>query len=239
MSIQGGPDIVNDGLVMHLDAGNYRSYVSGSTTWYDLCGSGITGSLVNGPAYNTGSKGNIVFDGVNDHVRFARPTDFATSSFSVMVWVKYTVKPWKGNYSDLQIIIDNAHSCPSQCGFVMQDRPDLGGYMSFGKISPTSGCPQGAMSNTVTGDNKWHCITGVADSLYSYIYVDGVYHNSGSTAGFNPKPSITLGMWQGDNGNSQDRFLTGQIGMVQLYNKVLSANEIKQNYNATKGRFGL
>ena len=62
------PKIVTDGLVLVLDAGNIKSYRSGSTSWFDLSGSTTTGSLVNGPTFNGGNGGSIVFDGTNDRV---------------------------------------------------------------------------------------------------------------------------------------------------------------------------
>jgi len=68
MSFAHSPQIVTNGLVLALDAGNTKSYVSGSTTWFDKSGRGNNGTLVNGPTFNTGSLGSIVFDGVNDYV---------------------------------------------------------------------------------------------------------------------------------------------------------------------------
>ena len=67
MSFNNGPTIVTNGLVLALDAGDKNSYVSGSTTWFDLTGVN-NGTLVNGPTFNSGSGGSIVFDGVDDYV---------------------------------------------------------------------------------------------------------------------------------------------------------------------------
>ena len=64
------PRIVTDGLVLHLDAGNRRSYVSGSTIWTDLVNNSRTGSLVNGPTFDSSNQGSIVFDGVNENVDY-------------------------------------------------------------------------------------------------------------------------------------------------------------------------
>ena len=69
MSFNNGPTIVTNGLVLALDAGDRNSYVSGSTTWFDLTGVN-NGTLVNGPTFNTGSGGSIVFDGSNDYCGF-------------------------------------------------------------------------------------------------------------------------------------------------------------------------
>ena len=67
MSFSNAPTVVTNGLVLSLDAGDRNSYVSGSTTWFDLAGTN-NGTLTNGPTFNTGSFGSIVFDGVDDYV---------------------------------------------------------------------------------------------------------------------------------------------------------------------------
>ena len=86
---EGGGDIVRDGLVLLLDAANPKSYLSGSTTWTDLSRSGNNGSLINGPTFNTGSGGNIVFDGVDDYVSIPDMVLNNYTNFTVSNWVKF------------------------------------------------------------------------------------------------------------------------------------------------------
>ena len=62
--------IVTDGLVLNLDAGFLPSYPGTGSSWYDLGGSGNNGTLENGPTFNSGNGGSIVFDGTNDWVNF-------------------------------------------------------------------------------------------------------------------------------------------------------------------------
>ena len=72
-TVQGGQgNIVTNGLVLNLDAANPRSYppAYNGTTWFDLSGNSNNGTLTNGPTYNTGSGGSIVFDGVDDYGSF-------------------------------------------------------------------------------------------------------------------------------------------------------------------------
>ncbi|MFM7065351.1 MAG: hypothetical protein ACKO0U_00750, partial [Gammaproteobacteria bacterium] len=67
MSAYAGPEIVNSGLVLSLDAGNARSYPGSGSTWTDLAAAARTGTLTNGPTYSSSNGGSIVFDGVNDY----------------------------------------------------------------------------------------------------------------------------------------------------------------------------
>ena len=68
MAFSFSPRIVTDGLVLYLDAANQRSYPGSGTTWSDISRGGNNGTLVNGPTFDPGNGGSIVFDGVDDYV---------------------------------------------------------------------------------------------------------------------------------------------------------------------------
>ena len=68
MGIDIGPIETTDGLVLHLDAGNTRSYPGSGNTVYDLSGFGNTSALTNGPTYNSSNLGAFVLDGSNDYI---------------------------------------------------------------------------------------------------------------------------------------------------------------------------
>ena len=67
MATIGGSNIVTNGLVLALDAANRRSYISGSFVWNDISGNRNSGSLINGPTFDSANGGSIVFDGTNDY----------------------------------------------------------------------------------------------------------------------------------------------------------------------------
>jgi len=71
MGIARGPKIVTSGLVLALDAADKLSYRGSGTTWRDLSGNNNTGTLTNGPTFNAGNLGSIVFDGTNDYVNIS------------------------------------------------------------------------------------------------------------------------------------------------------------------------
>ena len=59
----GSLDISTDGLVLNLDAGNAASYPGSGTDWFDLTSEGHDSTLINGPTFDSGDGGSIVFDG--------------------------------------------------------------------------------------------------------------------------------------------------------------------------------
>jgi hypothetical protein len=65
MGILAGPTIIDDGLVIILDANDKNSYPGVGTSWYDLSGNGNHATLVNSPTFN--SLGYFTFDGTNDY----------------------------------------------------------------------------------------------------------------------------------------------------------------------------
>ena len=83
-----GANVVTDGLVLALDAANTKSYPGSGTTWRDMSGNNITGSLTNGPTFNSANGGSIVFDGTNDSVIMADNSALNTQTPSVEVWIK-------------------------------------------------------------------------------------------------------------------------------------------------------
>jgi len=67
MSSFGGGEIVTNGLVLALDAANVKSYPGSGTAWADKSGLNNNTTLTNGPTFNSGKGGYIVFDGQNDY----------------------------------------------------------------------------------------------------------------------------------------------------------------------------
>jgi len=77
--------VVQDGLVLNLDASKFYSYSRSGTTWTDLSGNGNNGTLVNGPTFSSANGGSIVFDGSNDYM---------TSSFTFTANQAMTISGW-------------------------------------------------------------------------------------------------------------------------------------------------
>jgi hypothetical protein len=93
MSGKTGPDIIESGLVLCLDAANKNSYRGSGTTWTDLSGNGNNGTLTNGPTFSAGNQGSIVFDGVDDYVEVSNASSLNASTQTISVWYNATTVP--------------------------------------------------------------------------------------------------------------------------------------------------
>ena len=82
--------IVQDGLVLNLDAAVDQSYPGNGTIWYDLEGSN-SGTLTNGPTFNKDNGGNIFFDGTDDYANLGTASSLfpgPSITASLFCWVK-------------------------------------------------------------------------------------------------------------------------------------------------------
>jgi hypothetical protein len=218
-----GVNIVKDGLVLYLDAANSISYVSGSTTWNDLSRGGNNGTLVNGPTFDSSNGGNIVFDGVNDYVTMGAKEDFNfdTGNFTVGCWFKSSQDK---QYAGLVGKSFNFY------GWSLQ--------LSSGKIRQTY-TPSEIISPLSYNDNNWHYAIMVCQSLSQnmYMYVDGMLIGSTSMPSSSTPPTGAP-LWIGGWGNILF-VLNCNIAQTSIYNRALTSQEVLQNYNATKARFGI
>ena len=66
MSVQSGPNGIESGLVLYLDAANVKSYPGSGTSWFDLSGQNNTGTLINNPTYDSANRGSWSFNGTSN-----------------------------------------------------------------------------------------------------------------------------------------------------------------------------
>lgn len=193
-----------------------------STQATDSSGFGNTGTLTNMASPSTLTSGwnhgrlgsGLTFDGSNDSVSMVRPANLPTGPMSACMWAN-----WKVGAS-IQVLIDNNHSTAPR-GFVIQDRPDLGGVFQFSVQANDNG----AVSTMVGGTGTWKHICGTSDGTTTRLYVNGVLNASDPQTPSNFQPNVTLGVWQGGGRN-----LNGKLDEVRLYNRALSATEVANLY---------
>jgi hypothetical protein len=225
-----GAPVVDSSLVLWLDAGQASSYSGSGTTWTDLSGLGNNETLINGPTYSSSNGGIFTFNGSTQYSIGPRPSSIVTNGgLSVVIWAKWTTTGT--TVSTIQALVDNNHSGSPVQGFVMQDRPDLSKSLTWG----------GAQSTFQVGDGTWRCCIGTNDGVTSKLYINGVLDAS-STESYpaTVQSNVNIGSWEsGRNLGYGGRYLNGSVGLVMLYNRALSADEVAQNFNALRRRFGI
>jgi hypothetical protein len=218
MAFAYSPKIVTDGLVFAVDAANTKSYPGSGTTWKDLSGNGNDGTLTNGPTFNSGNGGSIVFDGTNEHIVLDSTitlNDFtATAVYDVSSLNTGWAMFFGSNDSDNFISIGNSGTI-----LRVQDVNSLNSDLSYSSTLNELTFLQVIQSGNT---NTWYINgqnvgTSTNGSYGGMEITHMVYYQNGSS----------LGIW------------SGNYYMASIYNRALSVSEITQNYNALKGRFNL
>lgn len=234
VEVSGG--IITSGLVMHLDAGNPASYSGTGTSWTDISGNGNHGTLFGGVGYTSVNSGALVFDGVNDY--FVTNNNFNLSSTD-----KLTV----------QIIIKTTST---RSEMIMEHSVNWNNNNSYGviinntndKVQFTDKNQGYNVRNSVVAinDNNWHLFSATTDRSLNatdqtLIYIDGRTPSSvivPTLANDNSGNYTSHKLYIASRAGSSYLF-NGTIAQVFIYNRVLTALEIQQNYNAIKIRYGL
>ena len=237
MGISGGPDMIQDGLVLSLDASDLNSYVSGSATWRDLSGNAYNGTLTNGPTYSIANGGNIIFDGSNDYVAFTYTSNIAflgTSSYTLEIFAV----PQSSSFTYPGFINRESNAGSGRDGYnilhTQDSRPAGQVFIATERWATGSGVQCGFIATTGSFYNNWHHIVSTYDSTNISIYYDGVLKTTTVSTG-----NITNTTKALEIANRNGNYYSGSIPIVRVYNRALSATEVQQNYNALKSRFGL
>ena len=209
--------IIKDGLVLWLDAMNNNSYPESGTTWTDLSGNNITGTLTNGPTFDTANGGSIVFDGSNDFVQ----TNI-NSSFTAMTLMGFIKR--NGAQVDYTGIFYSRGT--SITGISFYSTNNLG--YTWNAVPATYEWN----SNLLVPDNTWCMVAMSVTSTTATAYV-----NTSSATNTVSHTSTTIDDLKLGQDEVGSRFMNGNIANVMMYNRALSATEILQNFNATRGRF--
>ena len=198
------------------------------TTLIDMTGRGNNGTLTNSPTYNSSNSGSIVFDGVDDYIDFFAPNLGTTTT--VEMWVK----------------LGAGYSGKMFFGWLVYDVWCGASHLGY---NTANGDVYGISSSNVSSlglvDNWKHYVFEMrSDVSYTNnkIYINGV--------------SQTLSQQSGSEASGNRNFNSGNgrisgwrldvnypipmnCSSFKVYNRVLTAAEIQQNFNALRGRFGI
>ena len=251
MGVTGGPDIVTDGLVLALDAGSKKSNIGTGNTLNNLALNGSTASVVNG----TNSNNTITLDGTNDWIgvnNSVTSTILSPSVATFSIWFRANDTYGSGNTCSL---ISRGNYNTSG-GFFIHMRNSSGNCnvsATFSYSTTNSYTFEGTSNYDVNPFGQWNNIVvsvddtiklytngtlrqSTARSVSNIIYGNGTINTNGDT---NLAILSSLGyaptLDQGAGGTW--RPYNGDFGSMFMYNRILSANEVLQNYNSTKSRF--
>ena len=219
------------------------SYPRTGNTWYDLSGNNNS-TLINGPTFDIGNGGNIVFDGTNDYVQTSKQF-FTGSTFSVLFWINVNSF---GPKVYMNVAIGNCDV--GHIGTEFGPTLNYQGYQntfSAGIAMSTGVNAIGTVKRNFSG-NTWYYYASVYDGnlitndnrlkiWINAIQYPLVFDDTVPAAAADVGVNATIGGSVTENVYFSS--LNGRLSMMTIYNRALSPTEILQNYNTTKGRFNL
>ncbi len=223
-SANSAPSQVNDlnfGLVTYLDAGNASSYPGSGTVWTDLSGKNVTGTLLNGVAYDGNNGGSLVFDGVNRYVSLNYSNIPNLYSFSASAWIYISGDGLGGingvgNGKPFRFFINNSNNYM---------RTQIGGVTPFDNITTIA-----------IIRNQW------VNVAFSYDGINRNYFVNGVLSAQVPSSGVPTNVNDGEVGSiqtSSNYVFNGKISEVRYYDRSLYPSEFLQIFNNLKNRYGL
>ena len=237
MAYRNGPKIVTDGLVLCLDAAIGKSYPGSGNTWYDLSGNGNNGTFgasTAAPTFSAANGGSIVFDGVDDYVslQYDSSLSFGSSNWTIESWI------YPSSFDDYGMIWDHGYGSPNTLRSIVVYIDRTTGLLRIAQ-SPNGSTNYDVSLGISVMLNGWNHIAVTKSGSSIIPYLNTI--SSNSITAYDLYDSTTRSHYIGIQGDFQSvTDYEGNISNFRIYKgNALSANEVQQNYKATKGRFGL
>jgi hypothetical protein len=226
-----GPQRATGGTVTSVGGNTIHTFTTSGTFTLnieaDVSNNNNNGTLTNGVGYSSANKGSLVFDGVDDVVRVTNNFIPANSSISVAVWTKITTG---------LALVDTINDSVAWDGFGMW--ANLAGnkfrWMLLKQYDPQISAF--LASNTSWTAGTWINVVGTYDQSTVAIYINGSFDASASYSGGYDVGTSFIGIGARPSAGNPSNC---SISQVSIYNRALTAQEVQQNFNALKGRFGL
>jgi hypothetical protein len=225
MAVIYGPSVktvISSGLIGYWDAAKISSYPGSGTTWNDLSGNGVTGTLYNGPTY---SAGTVSFDGTNDYFQTSAITGVNTSAITHCCLFRVSTLPTTTSciFGGSNQLIQGIRISPSGGNILLSGQYSI----SFSNY---------ATANFTGSLNTWYFITTCWTSGGTIKIYRGetlLSQSSSASGTLSAYDAHTMAKY------STTEYTPAEISMAAVYNRELSATEINQNFNSMRGRYGV
>ena len=227
-----GPRIVTDGLVLHLDAGNRKSYPGSGNTCYDLSGGSNNGTL-NSVDYSVVNNGTFSYNATSDVITASMTNLRPTTGITQECWFNITS-------NTAQVFIGAQYGSASNNSYALW----INVPNSFAAGVNIGGSLNYQTQNYSILINNWYHFIHTYNGSTQTMFLNGntikSWSTSGSIAYDSNNTLLAIGNdWNSGYNGGATVAVKGNLAIAKIYNHALSANEVQQNYNALKGRFGL
>lgn len=226
MSVHGGTNAAENGVILYLDAANIKSWPGSGTVWYDLSNRDLNANVTT-QTFNANNQGVVVFN--NDVMEIGTNLS-ATGDLSVFLWVKFSA------FQDLWNLMVHKWFSPDDIAENHEFHYSIKNDGSDYKQNLYTTANSDIYGTETFTTNTWYnigftLVNNDTLTFYKNGKVDSVTYDVSRT------PSLISILALGDGRNSTFGFY-GDVGTVSIYNRALTADEVRQNFNALRFRFG-
>jgi hypothetical protein len=220
MTISYNPTVALNGMFAYIDAANIKSYPLSGLNWYDISknNNNFTLSSNGGVVYDAANNGVMSFNGVNGAVTSNTVLSVSTSTVTAMAWVKVDAH---GNFHN----------------FINNHWTNNGWLIYTNVTSWVFGVSQASVQNNVfvahNNSTAWTHLAGTYDGANVKLYVNGIVGTPVALA----SATLDVGFQIAVGGGTRPS--PYKISQSVVYNRALLADEVSQNFNATRGRYGI
>ena len=222
MATKYNPSATRNGILICVDPANPTSYSGSGMTARGLV-SGIGATLVNGIGFSSSNSGTFILDGSNDYINGDVTSFDLTGDLSAEVWFNLSALA-----GDWVRVIGKGDGSNRSFGFWYNAPSSVFLYQRYG-ASGNVGTVYGSSVQT----NTWYHVIVTSSGSTHKLYLNGVDVQTQTGAGPFFSTSSTLKVGYGE----AHTYHNGRIGLYRIYNRALTAQEVLQNYNATKKRY--
>ena len=224
MAIQGGPDLINQGLLLCLDASDRNSYPGTGSTWYDLSGN-ANHCTINGATFSSANNGSFNFNGSSNYVQ--TPLNVTLTTITYEFW---------SFFDDVSLsTVSRNESAFGDWVLTNNQRVHFGTRWSVGMHFNANGTwEQTSGSNLRYGWNHYLLTYNGSVVNTKRVYLNGIQSSSHNSNG-----AITMDDFKIGNATGLNQHYRGNISMFRLYNNYLTSDQALQHYNNIKGRYDL
>lgn len=184
----------------------------------DLSGNSFNGTLVNGVGFSGFGAGSLVFDGSNDYVNLPYSILSGTGDFTINVWIKSSSTGYGGVFANY----------PAGNLEILYGQSYIGLWLGNNSTYISSPGTEYTTNPVFLTAMR----TGGSETRF---YINTILKKTGaSTASIGSVSNFRIGT----NTNGTEAF-PGSVSYIQAYNRAITQDEIVQNFNSTRGRFGV
>ena len=220
---------VQNGIVLHLDAANPRSYSGSGTDWFDLSGNANHASLKNSPSFVSSQAGYIRMDGTDDHAEVINSSELNSLNMTLIVWLRCLSTTWD----------DTGYFISKRDVYVMHPNTGATTVNFYFRLNNTWRSVGTNVASSFGPINEWRMYAQTWDGTTLSAYVDGQLANFSSSFSGDVLNTSDTGVIHIGRDDNIGRYGNADFSVAKQYNRALSASEIEQEFNALRGRYGV